>query len=422
MTHNPTDIGQPTLPQRDPDEDWMDTMDQVEHTEMSDMSDAGLLAEMQKCASQNPETRKHLVPLIQRALKAATLKCDGEKGCKKPVTYITNKGFLLCDDHRPAKGDRYTRARKLRPGEIKKLEKGETLGKYASHVRMAAEEIRISRQVEAEDMMVMAAHYYGLSEARWEGLTNFEKLAAFRRIAHKPIMTPMGLTKAMVRAGDAFMVYMVNPANNNSKFYEGMIVPNDDGSYSLIRRWGRLTDSGQTGRIDGGKFDRDPRFRFPDIRAARKALQQHLAKRLQKGYVDAFGPKHKTPDGKKLPMGQYPVGLGAAGFGWGGQSVATCSPVLRDLQGSIQEAISRIREGKRSDSIQASCERAKTFLSVLAHEDSTMARKILGELGRVLRRLGGSTRFLPDPEGAALTKELARINTYVGKQLSMCGR
>ena len=51
-----------------------------------------------------------------------------------------------------------------------------------------------------------------------------------------------------------------------------------------------------------------------------------------------------------------------------------------------------------------------------------MARKILGELGRVLRRLGGSTRFLPDPEGAALTKELARINTYVGKQLSMCGR
>ena len=345
------DTGTPTTPQRDPDEEWMDTMDQAEHSEMSDMLDDGLLAEMQKCASGHPETRKHLVPLIRQA-------------------------------HRQV---------------------------------LAAE-----RQMEAEDMMVMAAHHFGLSEERWEGLSNFQKYAAFQRVANKPIMLPMGLTKAKVRDGDGFMVYLVDLAKNNSKFYEGLIVENDDGTYNLLRRWGRLTDSGMTGRIDGAKFDRDGRFRFYDLNSARKALKMHYAKRLQKGYVSAFGPNHKMPDGKKLPMGQYPVGLGAAGFGWGGQSISQCSPVLGDLQDAIANAVTQIDRDKQSDTIEAACLSAKTLIQAIAHQDSSMGKKLQDALGKVLRRLGGSVRFLPDTEGIKLKKELIAINRYIGKQMSLC--
>jgi len=62
----PSDIGNPTPPQRDPDEEWMDTMDQAEHSEMGDLLNRDLLAEMQKVAHAHPETRKYLVPLLRK--------------------------------------------------------------------------------------------------------------------------------------------------------------------------------------------------------------------------------------------------------------------------------------------------------------------------------------------------------------------
>jgi hypothetical protein len=58
--------------------------------------------------------------------KAETLHCDMEKNCKEPVSMIDNKGFVYCTKH----GERRKMdvgTRKLKPAEIKKLEKGESI-------------------------------------------------------------------------------------------------------------------------------------------------------------------------------------------------------------------------------------------------------------------------------------------------------
>jgi len=229
-----------------------------------------------------------------------------------------------------------------------------------------------------------------------------------------------GLNKSRVRAGEGFMVYNVDPDAKHSKFYEG-VIKDDDGGHRVVRRWGALTDSGKTGRIDGAKFDSDPRFWFPTLNGAKRELAQHYAKRISRGYVDAFGPNHKTPDGKKLKMGEYPVGLARqVGFGWGSQSTAYCSPSLRQLQEEVAKARMEItREGK-SDTIEAALDRGVRLIRALTSEDSTMGQKLMKLMSRPLRRVQGKPRFLPDPEGKALLKELNTLFTYIEKQLSLC--
>lgn len=244
--------------------------------------------------------------------------------------------------------------------------------------------------------------------------------ASLPKMAHKPIMMSEGLNKEAVREGRAFMVYKVDSGSNNSKFYEGLIVPSGMG-FALIRRWGALTDSGQTGRIDGAKFDDDLRSQFPTLNAAKMELRKHYATRVSHGYVDAFGADHTTPDGHKLPMGEYPVGLTRKpGFGWGSQSITQCSPVLYDLGEALSMARSEIQMTGRSDAIKDKLEGAMTVLRTLAHADSTMATKIAAAMAKVLRRLSGSPRFLPDPEGLAMSLELQTIQRYVSKQMSLC--
>jgi hypothetical protein len=255
---------------------------------------------------------------------------------------------------------------------------------------------------------------------KWASLTNPERHRLMQKLAHKPILFGQGLNKSLIRERKAFMLYRVNPSSNNSKFYEGMI-QDEDGGFRVIRRWGALTDSGKTGRIDGAKFDSDGRFWFPTLRQAQKNLMSHYAKRLSHGYIDAFGREHVTPEGKKLPMGQYPVGLARqTGFGWGTQSVTKCIPGLRQIQEALEDARSEIQQTGQSKEIKDHLDGAVRLISTVAHEDSTMAQKLKALLSRPYRRVSGSPRFLPDPEGKALGKELFSILNYVKKQLSHC--
>jgi hypothetical protein len=57
--------------------------------------------------------------------------CDGVKDCQEPVTHITNRGFVLCAKHAPARNDSYTRARKLAVWEKKLLAEGKPVPSYA---------------------------------------------------------------------------------------------------------------------------------------------------------------------------------------------------------------------------------------------------------------------------------------------------
>lgn len=275
-----------------------------------------------------------------------------------------------------------------------------------------AEELDTFRAVHASDRSV--------THQVWAKMTMLEKYAAARKVAHQPLLKSRGLNRAAVRDGLAFMVYLVDKDSNKSKFYEGLIVPEGD-QWRIIRRWGALTDSGETGRVDGAKFDFDDRFLFPTLAAAQRELKQHYLKRKQNGYRDAFGPDHVTPTGHKLPQGEYPVGLSRqVGFGWGTQSVTHCVPALREFRTLIGLAIEIIKEQKESDIVEGALLKAKEKLTLVAHADNTMARKLLNAINKCLRRVQGSPRFLPDPEGRALAAELFTIERYLGKQLSLC--
>ena len=266
-----------------------------------------------------------------------------------------------------------------------------------------------------------AASYYPkvITHARWASMTNPEKYAVLQKLANQPILRSLGLTKNAVRDGLAFMVYKVDKATNNSKFYEGLVIE-EGGGYRVIRRWGRLTDSGETGRVDGANADHRPDMWFSTEEEAKEGLQQHYKTRQAHGYIDAFGPKHRTPDGKALPMGQYPVGLGAAGFGWGAQSVVQCIPALKQLEDALSQARTEIIQTGRSDAVRTQLETAQRLLKDVAHADSTMAQKLLVQIKKPLNRVMGSPRFLPDVDGRALASELFSIINYVRKQTSLC--
>jgi len=343
MTFDPNDIGKRTPPVRDMDEPYMDTFEQDEFDELNEGYEQGLIAEMNKCASENPETRVHLVPLLRLA--------------------------------------------------------------HEMHL-------------EAIDAMKTACFHYkdkGVTPQKWASFTCMEKYALLKKIAHKPILKREGLNRNKVKAGEAFMVYQIDAASNKSKFYEGMVVP-DGADFKVIRRWGAMTDSGQTGRIDGPKFDNDPRFRFDNLNSAKRELQQHYAKRVSHGYTDAFGNKHISPvDGSKLPQGEYPVGLTRApGFGWGSQSVTMCVPGLKQLQVEVSTAMDLLKGGYDADAdvIQAALDKAQRQLTFLAREDSSMARKIEQYLDKAIHATVGDSR--------TLFSALKNLNTYVTKQLSFC--
>lgn len=278
----------------------------------------------------------------------------------------------------------------------------------------------------AEDMEAFAVVKLatpGLTEERWANATILEKYAATRRVAHKPILLADGLTVAKVRDREAFMVYKIDAGANNSKFYEAIVLPSDDGTFRVKRRWGALTDSGQTGRMDGGKFDFDPRFSGLSLAQAKGVLAKVYKDRLDHGYKSTFGSEHTTPEGKPLPSGQYPVGLTRMpGFGWGTQSVAFCIPALRQVKEHLQQAQGALRSGDIEEAASHQDQAEKQAQMVLK-ADSSMGQKILDNIqhmqGRAALLLSG--RGDAD-ESSNWTVALSRLMSYLDKQLSLCNR
>jgi hypothetical protein len=57
--------------------------------------------------------------------------CDKKKDCPEPVTHIDDRGFVYCAVHGPAMSDGYyRRCRKLRPHELNRINRGETIASY----------------------------------------------------------------------------------------------------------------------------------------------------------------------------------------------------------------------------------------------------------------------------------------------------
>jgi len=245
------------------------------------------------------------------------------------------------------------------------------------------------------------------------------------KIANKPHMAPQGLDARAVSAGKGFMLYMIDAERNNSKGYEGLMLPNDDGSWRVLFRWGALTDSQFSGRIDGAKWD--PKFANLTEREAKAALAQKYQAKTRKGYIDAWGPKHKTPDGKNLPRGQYPVGLKRnPGFAWGVQEAAFCIPALRQIQTLLAKVQDQLR-GQANPSAASSLMESAVGLAkgALWAADSTMARKVLDNLSHMQGRAdfimaGDYSRIPYDKAVRDWTTALSRLMSYIDKQLSVC--
>lgn len=177
------------------------------------------------------------------------------------------------------------------------------------------------------------------------------------------------------------MLYVIDPADNKSKFYEMAVVPQGDespamkskdfsrgaGGWVLMKRWGRLTDKGGvTGRVDSMNEI------YADQAAALTMMAIHKDKKIRgSGYTDVSRTK------------TYPIGLGSAGFGWGGQAACAYVPELKQLASLVNKS-------------KADLMGMASTLNALERRNSGMAKQIsvlyvdaMGSLGKLDTYLEG---------------------------------
>tara|TARA_X000000950_G_scaffold211112_1_gene253901 strand:- start:1337 stop:2437 length:1101 start_codon:yes stop_codon:yes gene_type:complete len=219
-------------------------------------------------------------------------------------------------------------------------------------------------------------------------------------------MESMGLTKAKAMSGEAAMLYSIDASSNKSKYYEMLIIESNAG-YTLHKRWGRLGDSFRTDSKD-----------FDDLGSAMAALAKVKRSKMRGSskYRDAFDSRqHKTPDGKQLPKGQYPIGLSSNPGSWSNQNIQTCKPALQQLVTVIQEAINDAANEDMSG-VVTDLQLANGYVSDLG--TSSMANEIRKKIKAPLSRLTGMGRHKADPN--KIVRELKTLSRYLSKQMSLC--
>ena len=216
---------------------------------------------------------------------------------------------------------------------------------------------------------------------------------------------PISVSQKDIRNGDAFMTYLVNEENNNSKFYEVSIRLQGDGTWSYTPRWGALTDTGRPGRVDGARFDKHGLTEDQ----ARRMLDKQYKKRVQRGYTDAA--RHKS-----FAKFKYPVGLSRRpGFGWGVQSITSCVPELRGMVDLIDLSLAEIREDDPLE-LLGHLESMTEVLRGL--EDSDMAERVSKLIRPAIQRMRKNPRFILEP--ARTVRDLQKVRRYLGQQLALC--
>jgi len=263
------------------------------------------------------------------------------------------------------------------------------------------------------------------------------RLASLRvKLSHKPQLEREGLNSRAVAEGMGAMLYFIDSAKNHSKYYE-MIIKPEGGMFVLKKRWGALTDKGDTGRGD------EKVEMFPSLAKAQAVLGKTYREKTGKGYKDAFNRMmHVSPaSGETLPLGQYPVGLTReVGFGWGTQSATKCIPSLRDLQEKIDGALGTILEVKEADhsdlsEILADLQAADRIINGLMRNqeaiddtNQSMGDILAGMLAMPMKRINALMGTMGRAQVGRpiildrqnLREELVAIKNYVRKQLSHC--
>jgi predicted DNA-binding WGR domain protein len=239
-------------------------------------------------------------------------------------------------------------------------------------------------------------------------------LAFCYKVATSPYLESEGLTNSALKKGDALMMYLIDPEKNISKFYEVLIRHDStSSSYSLLKKWGRLTD-----RLSGSRVDGSEKHGLT-YEEAKTELQKVEKDKKRKGYISAWGPDHKNPaNGNKLVDGDYPIGLTGKSFGWGSQEISDKVSDIKKLKKDVEKVIRRTKSKERvnkQDVIEI-LSATREFLDEL--KTSSAATKIKKKIDRVVRRMKGDSRFSPDPNDENLIRDMVEVKNYLEHQLA----
>jgi predicted DNA-binding WGR domain protein len=214
-----------------------------------------------------------------------------------------------------------------------------------------------------------------------EGKENKGKEAGTRRKAHGPVAIRQ--PEVMLYAIDADA-----SAKGQSKFYEMKVVPfgtlvdvvtpkvlkeknfrQGTQGFVLLKRWGRLTDTGGAGRVDGLNeyFDREA--------DARAAMEDQKRSKMRGSGSAAYQDVSRSRE--------YPIGLGGAGFGWGGQQACVYVPELRELRHAVT-------------SMNATIAKTGPAMEGLARKNSDVGRRVTSLLGEVQSSMQNLQKYLDD--------------------------
>jgi len=227
---------------------------------------------------------------------------------------------------------------------------------------------------------------------------------AVKKIAHQPLINLRTrqklVTPASYKEGMAKMMHLINPAKNESKFYEMVIVPKDDGTVGLIKSHGGLTDNPNKIR-----FWEDS---HPNMDAALAEMQKMTREKLRKGYKDTF----------RENRGQYPIGLTReVGFGWDTQEVTKTPVAIPAFQGLLHKLDSAIDAGERMDQEGMSIALAEVSRILFDMPASSMAKDLQSKLSTPAKQL-----LSGEVNPKRLSRALKTVRNSIKNQLSEVSR
>ncbi len=225
-----------------------------------------------------------------------------------------------------------------------------------------------------------------------------------KKVAHQPHinlkMREKLVTPRSYQEGMAKMMHFIDAAKNHSKFYEMVIVPDNFGTYTLIKCYGALTDDmNKIHVLKEGNLT---------LLEAKKQMEVKARIQLGKGYSDTF----------KTHRGAYPLGLDRdPPFNHGTQSAygnRDTVPALRTLLRKLDAAIDA---GERMEADDMSVSMAEVSRILFDMPESSMATELQRKLSTPAKQL-----LSGNVNPKLLSRALKTVRNYIENQLSAIGR
>lgn len=318
-----------------------------------------------RLAAANPGLRAEILPLLKEQADPASFDQN------KPESYygLPPRGVQAA---RKPEGVAERHQLKILLDTVRNPMKGKFLG--GPSAEKAEEVLRDTFGYSDAEIRKLKASDYGLPPKGVQASTV--------RKAHGPVAIRQ--PEVMLYAIDASA-----SAHGQSKFYEMKVVPfgtvvdvtrptvhkhkdfrgRGAGGFTLVKRWGRLTDSGSPGRVDAMDEHYDTES------DARAAMQETKAGKARGSGSARYTDVTRTRE--------YPIGLGGSGFGWGGQQACAYVPELRDLRQSVTAM--NVTIANTAPAIQG-----------LVQKNSDVGRRVSALLGELQGTLGSLQSYLDD--------------------------